>query len=89
MKCSDCGKEMTRANSCTLQRIAIEGMVYSRETSTFDSYSRCHDCGIVNAPGNIHHRGCDVERCPRCGTQLISCLCRKEDDIEEPHPCPT
>ena len=34
----------------------------------------CHDCG---APyGTYHHPGCDAERCPRCGGQLISCNCK-------------
>jgi hypothetical protein len=31
----------------------------------------CHDCGA--AKGNLHHPGCDVERCPVCGLQAIGC----------------
>ena len=27
--------------------------------------TRCHDCNIVI--GGIHHPGCDVEECPKCG----------------------
>jgi hypothetical protein len=33
----------------------------------------CHDCEVEE--GNIHHLGCDMERCPFCGGQLISCDC--------------
>lgn len=33
----------------------------------------CHDCGCVE--GEIHELGCDMERCPFCGGQLISCTC--------------
>jgi hypothetical protein len=33
----------------------------------------CPGCGV--APGELHADGCDIERCPYCGSQLISCLC--------------
>ena len=41
----------------------------------------CHDCGVVK--GQFHVPGCDVERCPRCGGQSISCTCSYEEDSEE------
>ena len=33
----------------------------------------CHDCGAKE--GEYHLPGCDMERCPFCGGQLISCDC--------------
>jgi len=36
----------------------------------------CHDCGVYE--GQIHEFGCDMERCPFCGNQLISCNCLYE-----------
>jgi hypothetical protein len=35
----------------------------------------CHDCGAVK--GEFHVPGCDVERCPACGEQAITCDCEK------------
>ncbi len=33
----------------------------------------CHDCHAKE--GEYHLPGCDMERCPFCGGQLISCNC--------------
>lgn len=40
---------------------------------------KCHDCGVEE--GQIHKWGCDMERCPMCGGQLITCQCGP--DFEE------
>ncbi len=37
------------------------------------SNKHCGDCGV--SEGQLHEYGCDMERCPFCGRQLISCNC--------------
>jgi len=50
----------------------------------------CHDCGAKE--GEIHELGCDMEVCPFCSGQLISCGCRYEKlgfdyiPLEKQHP---
>lgn len=41
----------------------------------------CHDCMVDK--GQFHVSSCDVERCPICGGQALSCDCQYEDDKVE------
>jgi hypothetical protein len=38
----------------------------------------CHDCRVQ--AGQLHVPSCDVEECPNCGEQAITCDCGEEDD---------
>ena len=72
--CHECKQEMGDVDSCTYNIIIISGEKYERSREHFaEPDGRCNDCGIKH--GGIHHFGCDVERCPKCGLQLIGCYC--------------
>jgi hypothetical protein len=43
----------------------------SRTNMTTNNGPLCYDCGA--APGQLHELGCDVECCPYCGRQLLTC----------------
>jgi hypothetical protein len=40
----------------------------------------CHDCRVL--AGEFHVPSCDVEECPVCGEQLISCDCEFDDSAQ-------
>ena len=80
--CDYCNQDMSIADDCPENRTIVYPDMTKLPASTehFDEPSgRCHDCNIKH--GNYHHPGCDVERCPRCGGQLISCSCWEMDPI--------
>ncbi|MBC7877872.1 MAG: hypothetical protein H7Y59_11955 [Anaerolineales bacterium] len=67
-------------------KLLIDGEEYFRITfgstdewidiDTNYSIYPCHDCAVIK--GQIHLLGCDMERCPRCKEQLLSCGCNYE-----------
>ena len=45
---------------------------------------RCHDCSVRR--GQYHTDHCDVEVCPKCRTQLLSCDCFDDDFLGPAKP---
>lgn len=97
--CHKCGNTNYKIDSCTHKYIQIGEKIYERVTKP-DQYNveggTCHDCNIIMKEGNIHHAGCDCEKCPRCGGQSIGCGCCwifcddgcgfwEENGCDEPH----
>ncbi len=80
-KCLRCGREMLTAYGCSCKSVNINGKRITRIRVGSDGdflkdsprYCRCHDCNAMT--GFFHHWGCDAERCPNCGRQIITCSC--------------
>jgi hypothetical protein len=49
--------------------------------------SPCHDCAAVK--GQLHTPGCDVEECPNCHEQALSCDCDLGDSCSGPNGIPS
>lgn len=77
--CNYCNQEMQdheRVKTCAGNGGVVFADGETLESVPYDDEGyppHCHDCGI--SKGGLHHPGCDMERCPRCGGQLISCDC--------------
>lgn len=76
--CQYCGVEMTLGEGCSPAPIVIDGTPYEpvpfgTEPGWKRYRGRCGDCAVPR--GAVHHHGCDVERCPRCRRQSITCGC--------------
>jgi hypothetical protein len=82
--CKTCNLEMHEAASCVEEPIELVDATYEPvrwgdEQTDWEHGPRCGDCGVL--PGGVHHPGCDIEECPRCHEQLITCECWP-DEVE-------
>ena len=77
--CGYCKLEMLTADGCVADAIVIGGVDHApvryggEHGRKRRPPGRCGDCGAL--PGNVHHHGCDMEECPKCGRQSITCGC--------------
>ena len=82
--CNFCKQEMLEVDGCLPDAIAtvdgdMDPIRFGSEVNPIQQAfhdgkpRRCDDCGVL--PGNCHHPGCDIEECPRCEGQIITCDC--------------
>ena len=83
--CSWCGEEMTGGGACSIAElhrggVGVPMIRFGDERAEMGAFS-CGDCGVRR--GGFHHPGCDMQRCPLCGGQMMSCGCRFDEDGQD------
>lgn len=82
--CVFCGVAMAEGVSCTAEVFTDLGpepyarIRYGDPREGWEEFGltpppNCHDCAVPL--GGFHHPGCDVEHCPLCDGQAITCDC--------------
>jgi hypothetical protein len=63
----------------TITAYTVDGQQFARIAYGREDHAQpdwlevCGDCGV--RPGDLHLLGCDIEQCPRCRQQALSCGC--------------
>jgi len=80
MRCGWCEKEMLdkKIRTCVSNLIVTYPDGKEIPSTFYEGEGRCPECNVVS--GSVHHPGCNREKCPRCGGQIISCECLDEED---------
>jgi len=71
--CTTCDADMELGVSCSLRVYEdfVDGVARRRIAN--GARQPCGDCGTPSR--GLHHPGCDLERCPACGRQALTCGC--------------
>jgi hypothetical protein len=65
-----------RLPTCTLNGVEVARVRYGRERRPWIGVrGPCGDCAVI--AGEYHVPGCDLEQCPSCAGQLLSCRCTR------------
>ena len=82
--CTGCSREMSPggAEGCAVASVLLPSGTHARVALGSESPdwwlgrppdAECHDCSV--ASGQLHHVSCDMEQCPVCRDQLLTCDC--------------